>query len=377
MNLALAGILLSFLTSAPENPRPLPFSDKEWKLEGEATRIVRDGDREVLQIETGEAARPDVRFEDGTIDVDVRVTRRRSFVYLTFRIVGDGQNEEVYLRPHKSGLSDAVQYAPVWQGQSAWQLYHGPGSTAAVEFEPGSWTPLRLVVQGRDAALFVGDRSKPALVARLAREPKAGGIALAAFTPANTPGSGPVASFANLVVRPGVVDFDFSPHRPKAADPGAGVVRSWAVSRALDPKLAEAEALPPAATVGDYRSVSTEPGGLLLLHRDVPLPQGGRIGVAVARISVRADKAGPRAFDLGFSDTAAVFVNGTPIFRCDARYSFDGPRREGLIGFDQARLYLPLAAGENEIAILISDRFGGWGLMARFLEPQGLRVEAR
>ena len=43
---------------------------------------------------------------------------------------GDGENEEIYLRPHKTNLPDAIQYAPVFRGQSAWQLYHGPGNTA-------------------------------------------------------------------------------------------------------------------------------------------------------------------------------------------------------------------------------------------------------
>ena len=45
--------------------------------------------------------------------------------------------------------------------------------------------------------------------------------------------------------------------------------------------------------------------------------------------------------------------------------------------FGQAPLFLPLEAGENELAIVVGDRFGGWGLMARFADPAGLTVEAR
>jgi hypothetical protein len=93
---------------------------------------------------------------------------------------------------------------------------------------------------------------------------------------------------------------------------------------------------------------------------------------AVARLRVRAAQAGVYALDLGFSDIATVFLNGRPIFRGDASYSFDRPRREGLIGFDQARLYLPLVAGENDLAILLTDTFGGWGLMGRFVNASGL-----
>jgi hypothetical protein len=89
------------------------------------------------------------------------------------------------------------------------------------------------------------------------------------------------------------------------------------------------------------------------------------------------EQAGTYAFDLGFSDFATVFVNGVPVFRGDASYSFDRPRREGLIGYDQARLYLPLRAGENEIAIVLAEIFGGWGIMARFVEATGLTLVKR
>src|SRR5262245_1129907 len=101
----LAVVALLVLTSAGQTPSPeqsLPFSDRSWQLQGEKTRITRQGDRDVLQVETGFGFRRDVRLLDGTIDFDVQLTRRRSFVYLYFRAEGDGEREEFYLRPHKS-----------------------------------------------------------------------------------------------------------------------------------------------------------------------------------------------------------------------------------------------------------------------------------
>jgi hypothetical protein len=99
------------------------------------------------------------------------------------------------------------------------------------------------------------------------------------------------------------------------------------------------------------------------------------VAAAVARIRVRAARAGTYAFDLGFSDVAIVFVNGRPLFQGNQSYSFDRPRREGLIGFDQARLYLPLAAGDNDVAVVVSDSFGGWGLMGRLVSLEGLSID--
>ena len=38
------------------------------------------------------------------------------------------------MRPHKSGKPDALQYTPVFNGLSAWQLYYGDGCTNAWRF---------------------------------------------------------------------------------------------------------------------------------------------------------------------------------------------------------------------------------------------------
>ena len=174
---------------ASAQAQPLPLTDAGWELKGPSVKLERYEDRDVLAVENGFAYRREVRLQDGTVDFDVQVTRRRSFVYLMFRMVDDREYEDVYLRPHKSSLPDAIQYAPVYQGASAWQLYHGPGATAAVTFEPGAWTRVRLVLSGEKAAVFVGDLAKPALVIpRLARAAMPGYLALRAFAP---PGRAP------------------------------------------------------------------------------------------------------------------------------------------------------------------------------------------
>jgi hypothetical protein len=386
MALPIPYVLFSCLlatSAAPE--RPLPFTDKTWELQGERTSVVREGGRDVLEVENGTARRRDVLFEDGAIDFDVQVTSRRSFVYVEFRAAGEGELEEMYLRPHKSSLPDAVQYAPVWQGRSSWQLYHGPGGTAAVPFEPGAWTHVRVLVAGRRAALFVKNMDKPVLVVpHLARDPKPGYMGLRGFLPADMPSAGPIARFANVVVRPGPVAFDFeaalaAPAAPSRDAPAASatLVRSWAVSQSFVPESADVSALPAPAITGPFQKVDAEPGGLLELHRYVPVPKGSRATAGVARVQIRAAAAGTYPFELGFSDVATVFLNGRPVFRGEGSFSVDRPRREGLIGYDQARLYLPLVAGDNDLSILVSDVFGGWGLMGRFLGSPGLTVEAR
>ena len=94
--------------------------------------------RSGLRFGTGEAICRDVAFLDGTIEFDLAVSGYRAFAYILFRMQDVGEYEEIYLRPHKSNLPDAVQYAPVFRGASNWQLYHGLGSTAAAEIPPFS-----------------------------------------------------------------------------------------------------------------------------------------------------------------------------------------------------------------------------------------------
>lgn len=383
-------LLFALALPAAAQERPLPFTSG-WDLQGDRTAVVKDAGRDVLQVETGFGHRRDIRIQDGTIDFDVQLTRRRSFVYVYFRVVAEGEREEFYLRPHKSGLPDAVQYAPVWQNRSAWQLHHGPGGTAAVGFDPGAWTHVRVVMQGRRAAIFVKDMTTPALIVpRLAREPQAGHIALGGFLPADVPGEGAVARFSNVVVRSEVsYDFAAPPGQkapgaaPAAASPApqapaaATIVTTWSVSRSFVPKEETVPTLPGPGSTGEFTKLATEPDGLLPLHRHITVPQGSRVAAAVARTNVRAARAGIYAFDLGFSDVATVFVNGNPVFRGEASYSFDRPRREGLIGYDQARIYLPLRAGDNDLSIVVSDSFGGWGIMARFIDAPGVIAVAR
>lgn len=365
-----AALLLAMMSGALQAQTPLQFA-RGWELTGEKTAIDTIQDIESVRLETGRATRRDVQLEDGTIDVDVMLTNRRSFVYVGFRMQADEQYEEFYLRPHKSNLPDALQYAPVFQGRSAWQLYHGPGGTSAIGFTPNVWTHLRVVLSGRRAALFVGDTVKPALVVpRLAHDPKPGHIAVYGFLPAGVPGTGPIARFANVRVRPGVVPFTFP---PEAAPPVvAGAIRGWTVGEPFATSDSARTSFDP-KWMAKTRRLETAPNGLLELHRLVPMPEVRRDVGIVARATIIADSAGTYRMDLGFSDAATVFLNGKPIYYADQQYDYEG-RREGLIGYTQASLFLPLRAGRNEVAVLVTDHFGGWGLMAR-LPSRGVRLE--
>ena len=104
-------------------------------------------------------------MRDGVLDVDVATPASRGFFGFDVRIDADGKNyEEIYLRQHKSGLPDAMQYTPVLNTGRNWQIYNGPGFTGAVDIPKDVWFHLRLEVTGAQAKLYVKDMEKPALV---------------------------------------------------------------------------------------------------------------------------------------------------------------------------------------------------------------------
>src|SRR5687767_3476973 len=146
----LAGIALTVSSAEAQHAAGAIAFDGGWQLRGDSVRVEQFDGRSVLAIKNGFAYRRDVRFENGTIDVDVMSTEMRSFVYVMFRMQSDSAFEDFYMRPHKSNAPDALQYAPVYQGSSAWQLYHGAlgGGTAPVSIPDGVWNRLRIVVSG-------------------------------------------------------------------------------------------------------------------------------------------------------------------------------------------------------------------------------------
>ena len=160
---------------ASAQTRRLEVDDAGWQLQGEGTSVGSFAGQPALIMRTGRATYSDVALQDGTIEFDVAVTPHRSFVYLQFRIQSDGEYEDLYFRPHKSELPDAIQYSPVYRGASNWQLYHREGYTAPTPLPPGRWIHIKVVIAGSRAAVFVEDMERPKMVIpKLARDPKPG-----------------------------------------------------------------------------------------------------------------------------------------------------------------------------------------------------------
>jgi hypothetical protein len=368
-------LVLALVTSASALARaetPLPFDAAHWKLTGDAKVETYLG-RTALRARRGGAIAEGVSFQDGTVDLEIAVGTHRNFSMIYLRRQGGGEYEEFYVRTHKSELPDAVQYCPAWQGVGGWQLFHGPGFTAKAAFPRDRWFPVRIVLSGDRAAVFVDGAPQPQLVvSRLRRDPKAGGIGLEALL---IDDAHPDArtSFSNVVLRPGEVPFDFSKAPPQPETEPPGVVRRWEISEPFTPAAGAIRALPSPAA-GAWKTVSAEPSGLVVAERFVRHSEQDERPAVLTRIAIDSDADAVREFRFGYSDEVTVFLNGQPLFSGDARYSHDNPRQEGLVGYWQGTVYLPLKKGRNELVLAVSEVFGGWGWMGAFPDLRGLTV---
>ena len=374
----LAAVIVFLGTLAPpasaEGPLRLGFDDPRWELAGEGTVVEELGGQTALRLKTGSATWREIQFLDGTIELDLWVTSHRSFSFLSFRVEGPGEHEEVYFRAHKSRLPDAIQYTPVYKGSSQWQLYHDARSTAPAALPPGEWIPVKVVVEGPRAAVFVGEAEEPQLIVpRLARDPRPGHLALKSFLPLGTPRDVYITSFANLVVWPGVVEYDFPEPEPPAISPGR--IASWEISPVFVPGEGLLTELPRSPLgAGDWQIVQANADGLVELERHVTRPEGARRAGILARRQLTVGQPSTWRLDLGFSDEVSVFLNGRLLVADDESYSFNLPRRQGLLTPAQLSVFLPLEEGDNELVLAIIDRFGGWGLSGRVTRVEDSRT---
>jgi hypothetical protein len=213
----------SVLGAQTQGALSIPPDSPRWELEGQAKPADYQG-RKSLFLDGGAAVLKDFEMRDGVVDVDVSTPASRGFFGIQFRIANEGANSEwVYLRQHKSGYPDAMQYTPVLNTGLNWQLYNGPGFTGSVEIPKDVWFHLRLEVAGAQARLFVKDMEKPALVMNdLKSGVQKGQVGLYVLTGATY--------FSNFEIR-STTDVPWERHLPSMP---AGTLTRWSRSPSYD-----------------------------------------------------------------------------------------------------------------------------------------------
>jgi hypothetical protein len=349
------------------------FAGLTWQINGQV-KVEEHLGRESLLMRTGAAALPDLQFRDGIIEFDVATTGHRSFAGAPFRVDEAGPDyEDFYLRPHNSGRFDAMQYTPVYNGISAWQLY--PEHNAAFEIPTEKWIHVRMVVAGSRLEVFLDGATDPSLVVeRLRGRQAAGTIALQSFFPAGTSSDLYPTAFSGFAVHPVEPPIRFTAETTPPAD--SGYISRWAVSPVFPAPAAPVEELPALEASSESRETAvSDEMGRVNLARYRGFGEGARRGAVLARVTLHSVREQTRKLSFGFSDQVGVFLNGRLLFTGNNTYRTRSQKYLGVMTVDHAALYLPLRKGSNELIFAVSEAFGGWGLMARLEPGSGLRTE--
>jgi hypothetical protein len=347
----------------------VPPDSQRWDLEGDAKVVDYQG-KKSLRMDGAAAVLKDFEMRDGVIDVDVNTPAKRGFVGFDFRIDKDQANyEEVYFRQHQTGQADALQYTPVLSTGRNWQLFNGPGFTAAVDIPKDEWFHMRLEVAGAQAKLYIKDMAKPALVMDdLKSGVQKGQIALYDLTGETY--------FSNFEART-TPDAPWERHIPPMP---ANTLTKWSISpsydalkRDLEAPLSEAE-----SSSIKWQDVEAEPPGFVVLqrYRQAPHPRVTFQGdfskrlepqpgmqVVYARTNIDSDRDQVKKLEIGYSDDVSVFLNGKILYRGRSAQGFRDPRFLGIVNPENDAVYLQLKKGRNELMLAVSELGGGWGFI--------------
>jgi hypothetical protein len=348
------------------------FSADRWEINAKAAKFESYKGKDALFLDNGFAILKGANFENGILEFDMAIPDTRGFFGIFFRMQDTKNAEEFYLRAHQSGNPDANQYSPVFNGIAGWQLYYGPGFSAPVKYRFNEWMPIKILVQGDEAEVYIDNTTPSLFITDLKRDQQKGGIALRS----NFAG----AHFANLRITPkeSVVFQTPIDKRTAARDivPPGSLVKAWAVSTPFaGDLLKEKMSLPADFAKGlQWRDLPSEPNGLTNLARLAGISPTAN--TVFAALVLKAERTMPVPLRFGFSDEARVFLNGALLFEGKDQYASRDYRFLGTIGLYDT-LILSLKKGENRLWIAVTEnQAGGWGVLADIAPQDGLSVRA-
>ena len=324
----------------------VPFDSDKWQIRfGETTEHLGQ------KAFKGSATLKDVEFQNGIIEFDVAFSGPRCFAGVNFRMQSAANYEHLYLRPHKSNLPDALQYTPVFNYVSSWQLYNGNGFTAAHEIPHEEWIHVKLETKDSQARVYINDMQKPAMEMPWLKQGISKG-AIGVFGPANG-----LAHFANFKYTL-TNNLDFPPAE-KIITP-EGILPDWQLSQPLIFTQVDLNEYIGKQNIKlTWQNVTSDETGLVDIMRHTTLA-GREPNVIFAKHIYNSPKDQYRFFKFGYSDAIRIYLNGQVIFDGQSYFRQRDPGFQGIAGLYDG-VYLPLKKGDNEITLQVIETFGGWG----------------
>ena len=381
MSAAFAVFFVAIVASGRGEPIDVPLSPELWTISQRNFKIPEpeppqhNGEaitffgKPSYHLARGLATSRGAELRNGTIDVDFAADDRTRFFGIAFHVHSDDEYEVVFFRPRNSDTEQAVQYTPGLLGANVWQLYTGPGYTAAAHLPRNEWIHAQIVIMGATAKLFLNHSTEPTLVVQnLKLGQTNGGVGFWGHL-----GGG---YFANLQISPDDLTYDaeVKPHFDSR------VLSDWELSDAFDATTTPADVFPKVRQM-KWEKVHPEDAGMVVINRYRRSPnidtlenqqriKGEVTGAQVvfARTTIRSDRERTAKLRFGYSDDVTLFLNGKPIYSGNNELGFRQYNFLGLLNPYADTVYLPLRKGENELVLGVTEFFGGWGFQCELVE---------
>jgi hypothetical protein len=338
-----------FLTTQLGAQELILFDTSSWKLEG--AEVTTFHGRNALK--GGAAELKDFVFENGTIETDIWVDGSRSFPGIVFRKQSEEDFETFYIRPHKSGQDDAVQYTPCFNGETCWQLHFGKGNTASVNIPQGEWIHMKLNVNGDMAEFFMDNMESPVVTTEyLAHGISKGSVSL-------TAGNENIY-FSNFRITKNVSGF--LPIE-RTSFSLKGNVTMWEISKTLPVSAFRNDTYPAFSQWVDaqWQEIKPERNGLINISR-YRKNDPGPASCIYARTLLYSDADKPVKMAFGYSDAIKIFLNKKIIYSGNYGFRSRGLSFSGTVGLYDT-LFMDLRKGLNELFLISAETFGGWGFI--------------
>jgi len=337
-----------------------------WEFKTQTVEFLEYKARPAMKILTSsdQVILKDFKFSNGTIEYDMEPLDPR-FTSCYFRWEDSKECECFYFRTgcaDKPQAIDAVQYAPYIDGVNLWDLMFQYQTNA--DFKRNEWNHVKLVVSGKQMRAYVNDMNAPVLeVPMLEGNSTTGTLAFDGQ-----------AIISNLVVKADVEGLSPAPGiDPTISDPR--YIRKWKVSQPIATEKGidfREEYRSNTETV--WEDITAERRGLINLNRKFGKTEGRRI--VWLKTTIYSDKVQDKVLNFGFSDEVWVTINNSPLYIDKNLYNTPMAKQpDGRLSIENSFITIPLKEGENQLMIGVANFFYGWGIVARFNNLKGIKLE--
>ena len=367
--IVLTALLSSSAAAQTAGPvETLTFAGNTWRVAAQEARVETYRGRETLVLRGGRVWRDDVDFTDSVIEFDAAYDEVQGFIGPAWRASSDRQFEEIYFRSHLNNMPDAVQYTPVENGNSAWQIFSDGNAIASLSQTFTDWNRAKLVVKG-DKADFYFNSDAPVLhVPDLKADLNAGYAGLRVSGAATV-------RFSNVSFRPLNAGEDIIGEAKEAKPLPEGLITEWSVSSVF-PEAEVADALELPAKAGEaleWSSLDVETNGIANISKlHTRLPDGD--STVFVRLPIRSERRQMKELRFGYSDRVRIYLNGKRVYFGEADWTARDYRFLGTVGFFDS-VGLDLKKGDNEVIFAVSETFGGWAIAGAIEDQSQISIE--